>query len=102
MKTIKDPELYVALSKVEDLLEGEGWIKGNLRSHEGHCIQGAIDAVCWGQVGQQDLWERMHRAVIMALPDGAPMGSISTFNDSFRTSFADVQEVLRKARESAL
>ena len=101
MKTIKDPELYVALSRVEDLLEEKGWIKDRLKSHEGYCVQGAIDEVCHG-VGLQDLWERMRRAVVMALPRVASMDGIASFNDSFRTSFADVQEVLRKARESAL
>jgi hypothetical protein len=98
MKPIKDPKLYAALSKVEDLLE-KGWIKGKLKTHEGYCIMGAIDEICWG-VGRQDLWVQMRDAVTTALPQG--LHEIAAFNDSPITSFAEVQDVLHKARESAL
>ena len=105
MKTIKDPELYVALCEVEGLLEEKGWIKDRLKSQEGYCVQGAIDEVCQG-VGQQDLWEKMRRAVARALPM-SPRHSWSTqatvvgFNDGPATTYDDIRRVLRKARESA-
>ena len=106
MKPIRDPELYLGLCEVEDLLEQKGWIKDRLKSQEGYCVQGAIDEVCQG-VGLQDLWERMRRAIAMALPrpprhTWSACATVVGFNDGPETTYDDVRRVLRKARESAL
>lgn len=99
MKPITNPQLYLDLIHVEDLLEREGWIKGKLGSSEGRCLMGAVTDVCMQKKDGSELserWNDLSRAIGIGL-SGA---GVVAFNDDPGTTFEDVRAVLRKARES--
>jgi hypothetical protein len=95
---IVDTHPLAKLEAVERLLATEQqWCKGRLRdAHGRHCLVGAIEAVDGRQL--------LQRAILQAAREvsGKRYWRIEFFNDDPRTTHADVQEVLRHARDNII
>lgn len=82
-----------ALAKVRDVIMERGWIQGEMRTPDGVCLLGGIDAAAFG--------DRQHRAVQAVLERylgsliGLPHGiNIPKWNDSDGRTFNEVITVL--------
>lgn len=83
------------------------WTKNRYRQGSGstkcYCLLGALAHVyLTGKKGDQSRWERakarVTKAIIEILGGASRFNGIAAFNDSPRTTFEDIQQVVRKAR----